>query len=101
MFQRKQIEPLWLPGHKVAYDLSKPEDEAAAFIGADGLQSRIEEASAGTSELDAKGGRLFHPNADELFEDDGEPQLKPDVDPAASEATKETGSTATIHKKAE
>ncbi len=27
LFQQKQIEPLWLPGHKVAYDVMKPESE--------------------------------------------------------------------------
>jgi len=27
LFQQKQIEPLWLPGHKVAYDIMKPESE--------------------------------------------------------------------------
>ncbi len=29
LFQAKQIEPLWLPGHKVAYDAMKPESETA------------------------------------------------------------------------
>lgn len=29
LFQQKQIEPLWLPGHKVAYDAMKPEHEAS------------------------------------------------------------------------
>lgn len=29
LFQQKQIEPLWLPGHKVAYDVMKPESEHA------------------------------------------------------------------------
>lgn len=29
LFQQKQIEPLWLPGHKVAYDVMKPESERA------------------------------------------------------------------------
>jgi DNA repair exonuclease SbcCD ATPase subunit len=29
LFQQKQIEPLWLPGHKVAYDVMKPESEQA------------------------------------------------------------------------
>lgn len=27
MFQRKNVEPLWLPGHKVAFDTMKPESE--------------------------------------------------------------------------
>ncbi len=27
MFQRKQVEPLWLPGHRVAFDAMKPEAE--------------------------------------------------------------------------
>jgi len=29
MFQQKHIEPLWLPGHKVAYDAMKPEHETS------------------------------------------------------------------------
>ncbi len=29
LFQQKQIEPLWLPGHKVAYDAMKPEHETS------------------------------------------------------------------------
>ena len=71
LFQKKQVEPLWLPGHKVAYDLHKPVDEAAAFTGADGLQQRIDAASAGTAEQSGpNSGRLFHPDADELFDDD-------------------------------
>lgn len=28
MFQQKKVEPLWLPGHKVAYDVMKPEHES-------------------------------------------------------------------------
>ena len=28
MFRQKKIEPLWLPGHKVAYDVMKPEHES-------------------------------------------------------------------------
>ncbi len=27
LFQRKKVEPLWLPGHKVAFDTMKPESE--------------------------------------------------------------------------
>jgi hypothetical protein len=73
LFKKKNIEPLWLPGHKVAYDLNKPEDESAAFIGTDGLQARIDAASAGTAEVNGpKNGRLFLPDADELFDDDEE-----------------------------
>jgi ABC-type Mn2+/Zn2+ transport system ATPase subunit len=30
LFQRKNVEPLWLPGHRVAYDAMKPETEDAA-----------------------------------------------------------------------
>ena len=71
LFRKKNVEPLWLPGHRVAYDLNKPEDEAAAFIGTDGLQARIDAASGGTAEVSGpKSGRLFHPNADDLFDDD-------------------------------
>lgn len=29
LFQQKKIEPLWLPGHKVAYDAMKPEHETS------------------------------------------------------------------------
>ena len=29
LFQQKQIEPLWLPGHKVAYDAMKPEHDTS------------------------------------------------------------------------
>ncbi len=29
LFQQKQVEPLWLPGHKVAYDAMKPEQDAS------------------------------------------------------------------------
>jgi len=29
LFQAKQIEPLWLPGHKVAYDVMKPESDTS------------------------------------------------------------------------
>ena len=70
LFKRKDIEPLYLPGHKVAYDLHKPEDESAAFVGAEELQSRIDSASAGTSEQAGPAGQLqFHPDADDLFND--------------------------------
>ncbi len=30
LFQQKKIEPLWLPGHKVAYDVMKPESDSPA-----------------------------------------------------------------------
>jgi uncharacterized protein YhaN len=30
LFQRKKVEPLWLPGHRVAYDAMKPEGEDGA-----------------------------------------------------------------------
>jgi uncharacterized protein YhaN len=30
LFRRKQVEPLWLPGHKVAWDSMKPEAEESA-----------------------------------------------------------------------
>jgi uncharacterized protein YhaN len=75
LFQKKQVQPLFLPGHKVAYDLHKPEDEGGAFLGADGRQARIDAASAGTAEALAPNS-LFNPNSDELFDDepDEEPQ---------------------------
>jgi uncharacterized protein YhaN len=66
MFQQKQVEPLWLPGHKVAYDINRPDDEAAAFIGANGAEA----ASYGTSEGSANGNRVFLPDADDLFDDE-------------------------------
>lgn len=100
LFQRKQVEPLWLPGHKVAYDLSKPEDEAAAFIGADGLMERIEAASAGTAEVADNAGRIFHPNADELFDED-QPSRDAAVEPASKEQSVDATQATTIHKKAE
>ena len=68
LFQKKKVEPLWLPGHKVAYDLHKPEDEQVAFVGDGDRQTRIDAASAGTSESALRA--LFHPDADELFDDE-------------------------------
>ncbi|MEZ6124893.1 MAG: AAA family ATPase [Planctomycetaceae bacterium] len=85
LFHRKQVEPLWLPGHKVAYDLHKPEDEAAAFVGTDELEARMQSASAGTSEVSRQSGRTFLPNADELFDDDS-PEPQP-TQPAADSET--------------
>ena len=52
MFQQKQIEPLWLPGHKVAYDALKPEHDA----------SHAEDAHR------IEGGRLVS-DSDELLDD--------------------------------
>lgn len=70
LFKKKDIAPLYLPGHKVAYDLHKPEDEAAAFVGDEQLQTRIDSASAGTSEAVHSETELqFSPDADELFDD--------------------------------
>ena len=87
LFQSKQVEPLYLPGHKVAYDLHKPEDETAAFVGTDGLQNRIDSASAGTSEVATPKGNLqYAANADDLFDDD-EPT------PAVSGTTSEASAT--------
>lgn len=85
LFQKKKIEPLWLPGHKVAYDLNKPDDEAVAFIGTDGLQARIDAASAGTAEIPGR-GRLFHPDADELFDDEPADETDSDEGAEAKEA---------------
>ncbi len=100
LFQRKQVEPLYLPGHKVAYDLHKPENEAAAFVGKDGLQSRIDAASAGTAELGGpKSGLTYAPNADELFDDDAETS-EPVHEKQAGDANKNgtVSSTATSQK---
>jgi hypothetical protein len=33
MFQRKQVEPLWLPGHRVAFDAMKPDAENSEEAG--------------------------------------------------------------------
>lgn len=82
MFQKKSVEPLWLPGHKVAYDLHKPEDEEVAFLGSENRQARIDSASAGTSEAAAPRG-LFLPDADELFDD--EPDSGETQDPGAEQ----------------
>lgn len=83
LFQKKKVEPLWLPGHKVAYDLHKPEDEDVAFIGTDDKKARIDAASAGTAEAIAPRG-LFHPDADELFDD--EPDDEPGDDTTSDDA---------------
>ncbi|MFO0425977.1 MAG: ATP-binding protein, partial [Planctomyces sp.] len=53
LFQKKHIEPLWLPGHRVAVDLHRPEHEAAA------------ESAGGTSVATA----VLVANSDELFDD--------------------------------
>ena len=98
LFQRKQVEPLWLPGHKVPYDVNKPEDEAAAFIGADGLQSRIDSASAGTAEDVGKARRLFLPNADELFDDENAAAEEAGTKPVSE--SNGAAASATVHKKA-
>ena len=103
LFQRKQIEPLWLPGHRVPYDLSKPEDEAAAFIGAEGLEERMAAVGRETADTVSKAGRLFHPNADDLFEDEDDDEataVETQEEPAVEQVS-EAGTTATIHKKAE
>ena len=39
LFQAKHIEPLWLPGHKVAYDAMKPESETSHSASDDHLNS--------------------------------------------------------------
>ena len=38
LFQQKQIEPLWLPGHRVAYDIMKPESETTISGDAPGVE---------------------------------------------------------------
>ncbi|MEJ7594308.1 MAG: AAA family ATPase [Planctomycetaceae bacterium] len=40
LFQQKQIEPLWLPGHKVAYDAMKPEQETSQSGDAHRIEGR-------------------------------------------------------------
>lgn len=72
MFQQKQIEPLWLPGHKVAYDVHKPDDETAAFVGSEDLQARIDHVTGAASDpvKGSNGRRLFTPDADSLFDDE-------------------------------
>ncbi|MCA9047768.1 MAG: hypothetical protein KDA89_03520, partial [Planctomycetaceae bacterium] len=71
LFRRKQIEPLWLPGHKVAYDVHRPEDETSAFIGDDNLQARIDHVTdAAPDQTGPLSRRFFTADADELFDDD-------------------------------
>ena len=87
LFKRKEVEPLYLPGHKVAYDLHKPEDEAAAFVGPEQLDERINAASAGTSEqVDAPANLVLHPNSDDLFEEAAD-----DSDDSESSMAQRTG----------
>lgn len=74
LFQKKQVEPLFLPGHKVAYDLNKPEDEAAAFAEVGGESDRTATATYGTAEVNGQiAGQAFHANADDLFDQEDEP----------------------------
>lgn len=101
LFHSKQIEPLWLPGHKVAYDLSKPEDEAAAFIGNEGLEERMAAVGAEPGENASKAGRLFLPNGDDLFDDD-ETVVTTDIEGTTdTDQASDGGNSTTVHKKAE
>ena len=63
MFQEKKIEPLWLPGHKVALDLHKPELEAT------GLTARLDEGQNG---LPASMHSSIVVDSDELLDDDAD-----------------------------
>jgi len=54
LFQRKSVEPLWLPGHKVAFDTMKPELED------------VEQHATSTAELN---GVKFVANSDELLDE--------------------------------
>lgn len=88
LFQKKQVEPLWLPGHKVAYDINRPEDEAAAFIGTNGA-----EVSYGTSEGSGSGNRVFLPDADDLFDDEDQqpPEQESATEPEQQPVRKPAG----------
>ena len=83
LFKTKGVEPLFLPGHKVAYDLHKPEDEEAAFIGTEELDHRIHEASTGTSESSEPSlnpNLRFHPDSDALLDDALREEVKEESD---------------------
>ena len=67
LFQKKNVEPLWLPGHKVAFDTMKPELE-------DHSQS-----SSGDSDTNSAD---FVANSDELLDERYETSA--DGDPASA-----------------
>ena len=73
MFQQKKVEPLWLPGHKVALDLHKPELEPAGHLAESG-QSQTGSNAGTHAELAI--------DSDELLNDEEVPSS--DV-PAAAE----------------
>jgi uncharacterized protein YhaN len=64
LFQKKNVEPLWLPGHKVAFDTMKPDIE-------DHSQSSSGEADTNSADFVANSDELL----DERFETsaDGDP----------------------------
>ena len=72
LFQRRNVEPLWLPGHKVAFDAMKPELEEAGHSG--GLSRR--------EAIIQSNGSAFIADSDELLDDTLEPSS--DSDPASA-----------------
>ncbi|MEZ6061567.1 MAG: AAA family ATPase [Planctomycetaceae bacterium] len=73
LFQKKNVEPLWLPGHKVAVDIHKPEDEGAAFPRESGQHARVDTPETELAESKTIRSRrqgLVHASADELFDED-------------------------------
>jgi uncharacterized protein YhaN len=72
LFQKKKIDPLWLPGHKVAVDIHKPEDEAAAFIEVADKQTRIDSPETTLDQGNLRSSRMVYVDADDLFDEDGE-----------------------------
>ena len=74
MFQRKNVSPLWLPGHKVAVDLNKPEDEGAAFIERPGHQTRIDSPETELDKGNSRSESVAYADADDLFDDEASVQ---------------------------
>ena len=70
MFQKKGVSPLWLPGHKVAVDLNKPEDEAAAFVERTGQQTRIDSPQTELDKGNVRTESVMYADADELFDEE-------------------------------
>ena len=63
LFQKKHVEPLWLPGHKVAHDLHKPENEAA------GTTARLDPGQSGLPSSGAIHTAELVVNSDDLLDD--------------------------------
>lgn len=90
LFQKKQIEPLFLPGHKVAYDLNKPEDETAAFTDGVNESQRVKAATYGTAEANGQiAGHAFHADADDLFDEEESSAVEPTTSETSEQAVEE------------